>query len=71
MIDCSQKALGGGRRELVEEAKELLIETAKDLKGSTRRVFMARTVHALGDGGQRLAERELGWNRGTIEPRSA
>jgi hypothetical protein len=52
--------------ELVEEAKEVLIETAKDLKGSTRRVFMARTVHALGEGGQRLAERELGWNRGTI-----
>jgi DDE family transposase len=52
--------------ELVEEIKELLIETAKELKGSTRRVFMARTVHALGEGGQRLAERELGWNRGTI-----
>jgi hypothetical protein len=52
--------------ELVEEAKALLIETVKDLKGSTRRVFMARTVHALGEGGQRLAERELGWNRGTI-----
>jgi hypothetical protein len=29
-------------------------------------VFMARTVRALGEGGQRLAERELGWNRGTI-----
>jgi len=27
---------------------------------------MARTVRALGEGGQRLAERELGWNRGTI-----
>jgi hypothetical protein len=27
---------------------------------------MARTVQALGEGGQRLAERELGWNRGTI-----
>jgi hypothetical protein len=27
---------------------------------------MARTVVALGKGGQRLAERELGWNRKTI-----
>jgi Rhodopirellula transposase DDE domain len=52
--------------ELVAEVKELLIETAKDLKGSARRLFMARTVRALGEGGQRLAERELGWNRGTI-----
>jgi Rhodopirellula transposase DDE domain len=51
---------------LVEEAKELLIETAKALKGSKRRLFLARTVRALGEGGQRLAERELGWNRGTI-----
>ncbi len=52
--------------ELVEEVKELLVETAKSLKGSARRLFMARTVHALGEGGQRLAERELNWNRGTI-----
>ena len=51
--------------ELREEVKELLIEMAKDLKGSVRRLFMARTVRALGEGGQRLAERELGWNRGT------
>ena len=36
------------------------------LKGSARRLFMARTVHKLGDGGQRLAQRELGWNRATI-----
>jgi hypothetical protein len=52
--------------ELVEEVKELLRETAKELKGSARRLFMARTVRALGEGGQRLAERELGWNRGTL-----
>jgi hypothetical protein len=52
--------------ELVEEAKELLVETTKALKGSARRLFMARTVRALGEGGQRLAEKELGWNRGTI-----
>src|SRR5438445_7482463 len=52
--------------ELIEDVKELLIKTANVLKGSERRLFMARTVRALGEGGQRLAERELGWNRGTI-----
>ncbi len=52
--------------ELTEEVKELLIETAKALQGSARRLFLARTVRALGEGGQRRAEEELGWNRGTI-----
>lgn len=42
--------------ELVEELKEVLVETAKELKGSICRLFMARTVRALGEGGQRLAE---------------
>jgi hypothetical protein len=51
--------------ELTSEVKALLLNTAKDLKGSALRMFMARTVQALGEGGQRLAERELGWNRGT------
>lgn len=52
--------------ELAEEMKELLRETEKVLKGSVRRLFMARTVRALGEGVQRLAERELRWNRETI-----
>jgi hypothetical protein len=52
--------------ELTEAVKELLVQTAKTLKGSARRLFLARTVQVLGEGGQRLAERELGWNRGTI-----
>ena len=52
--------------EFTEVGKGLLVKTAKDLKGSVRRAFMARTVQTLGAGGQRLAERELGWNRGTI-----
>jgi hypothetical protein len=52
--------------ELTEEVKALVLKTAKDLKGSARRMFMARTVEALGEGGQRLTERELGWNRGTV-----
>src|SRR6266568_4360538 len=67
MVYCAKKRfLGGTRMELTEEVKALLLNTAKELKGSARRVFMARTVRALGPGGQRLAERELGWNRGTI-----
>lgn len=51
---------------LTEVWKELFIETAKELKGSGRRLFMARTAESLGPGGQRQAERELGWNRKTI-----
>lgn len=49
--------------ELTESLKELFIQTGKTLKGSQRRLFMARTVQELGEGGQRLAERELGWSR--------
>ncbi len=52
--------------ELVEDVKELLIQTAKALKGSEKRLFMARTVRTLRQGGQSLAERELGWNRATM-----
>jgi hypothetical protein len=67
MVYSSKKRiLGGTRVELTEEVKVLVLNTAKDLKGSARRMFMARTVQALGEGGQSLAERELGWNRGTM-----
>jgi hypothetical protein len=52
--------------ELTDELKDLLIDTAKQLKGSARRLFLARTVKALGPGGASRAERELGWNRKTI-----
>jgi Rhodopirellula transposase DDE domain len=52
--------------ELTDELKSLLIETTKQLKGSARRLFQARTVKALGPGGASLAERELGWNRKTV-----
>ena len=52
--------------ELTDSFKVLLIDTANALKGSARRLFMARTVKELGAGGQRRAERELGWSRGTI-----
>ena len=52
--------------ELTAELKALFIETAQKLKGHERRIFMAKVVRLLGPGGQREAERELGWNRGTI-----
>jgi hypothetical protein len=44
----------------------VLIDTAKELKGPRRRLFMAKTVRAMGRGGQRWAEEHLGWARGTI-----
>jgi hypothetical protein len=52
--------------ELTESLKGLLKVTAQQLRGSARRLFMARTVRELGIGGQSVAERELGWNRETI-----
>jgi hypothetical protein len=52
--------------ELTDSLKTLFIATAKALKGSQRRLFLARTVKELGPGGQRRAERDLGWNRQTI-----
>jgi len=51
---------------LDEATKQVYHETAQSLKGSERRLFMARVVNALGMGGQRQTERELGWNRRTI-----
>jgi hypothetical protein len=52
--------------ELTDSLKTLLIETAKSLKGSARRVFMARTVNELGPGGQQRAAHELRWGRMTL-----
>ena len=52
--------------DLSDSLKSLFIETAQTLKGHARRRFMAQTVKQLGPGGQRRAERELGWNRETI-----
>jgi len=52
--------------ELTDSLKTLFLKTAQSLQGSARRLFMARTVKELGSGGQRCAERELGWSRVTI-----
>lgn len=51
---------------LSEAEKSVYVETARLLKSGERRMFMARVVRSFGPGGQRMAERELGWNRGTI-----
>jgi hypothetical protein len=56
----------GLRGYLTNGIKSLLKSAAAKLKGSKRRRFLAETVRELGPGGQSLAERELGWNRGTI-----
>lgn len=52
--------------DLSEDTKRYLVATATSLTGADRRLFMARTVRWLGPGGQRRAERMLGWNRVTI-----
>ena len=44
----------------------VLIDAAKALKGSQKRAFMAKTVAAMGRGGQRWAQVNLGWCRETI-----
>ncbi len=44
----------------------VLIDAAKALKGSQRRLFMAKTVQAMGRGGQRWALEHLGWCRDTV-----
>jgi len=54
-------------REITKAEKELYKETAKILKGTERRVFMARVVKTLGHGGQYYVEREFQWNHETIK----
>ncbi len=53
--------------ELTPAKKTMLQRGAQALSGHARRLFMAATVMIFfGKGGQRKAERELGWDRGTI-----
>jgi len=53
--------------DLTNEMKIFLNDTRSELKGCERRKFMAKVVRLLGKGGQRRAERELGWDRKTIK----
>src|SRR5215471_16772864 len=66
MLYSKHSVAGGIPMELTDSIKTMLIATAKTLKGSARRLFMARTVKELGPGGQQRAARELGWGRMTI-----
>lgn len=52
--------------QISEAEKELYMETAKELKGHARRLYMARVVKVLGPGGAWVASQELGWDRNTI-----
>jgi hypothetical protein len=52
--------------EFTDSLKTLFMDTARSLKGSARRLFMARTMKELGPGGPRRAERQLGWSRVTL-----
>lgn len=52
--------------QVSEAEKELYIETAKQLQGQARRLYMARVVKVLGPGGAWTASREFGWDRNTI-----
>lgn len=52
--------------ELTAAEKELHQATAQELKGSAKRLYMARVAKTLGRGGPSLLQRELGWSRDTI-----
>ncbi len=52
--------------QITPELKVALNEAKDKLNSSDRRQFMAQIVESLGPGGQRRAQRELGWNRNTI-----
>lgn len=58
--------MDGAPLVLTDSLKVLLKDTATRLKGTERRQFMAQVVESLGRGGSVQAERELGWNRGTV-----
>jgi hypothetical protein len=51
---------------LSPDLKALLQETVQRLKGSERRMFMAKTARLFGPRGHRRAAREFGWNRTTL-----
>jgi len=53
--------------KITEAEEELYKETARILKGTERRVFMARVVEILGYGGQYYVEKEFHWNHETIK----
>jgi len=67
MVDQNNKLKLIDSKALSPEMKSFLNETRSQLKGCERRKFMARVVQLMGKGGQLRAERELGWDRKTIQ----
>jgi hypothetical protein len=53
-------------QEWTAQFRTFLNKTRNLLKGSERRLFMARVIFNLGYGGSLRSERELGWDRTTI-----
>jgi len=49
------------------ESDELLILAAKQLRGSTRRIFIANVCDTLCEGSARKTEHRFGWGRATVE----
>lgn len=62
------KTIGGigNINKITPELKKTLKETRETLKGSERRMFMAKIVRLMGRGGQRRVESEFGWHREAI-----
>lgn len=52
---------------ITDKEKDWLKETAKNLKGSNRRIFMAQVAEKFGYGGISFAARNLHWCRATIQ----
>ncbi len=52
---------------LTDEMKAYILSTANALHGAAKRRFMALTLKQLGPRSQRLAARELGWGRPTLQ----
>lgn len=52
--------------DLTQDVRDVIKAAATRLKGASLRRFMADVVRKLGRGGQRQAQRELGWDRGTV-----
>jgi len=49
------------------ESDELLLLAAKQLRGSTRRIFLAQVCDTLCEGSPRKTEQRFGWGRETVE----
>jgi hypothetical protein len=67
MVDSQKLSDIVENHQLTPEMRTFLNDTRSKFKGSEQRKFMANVVLLMGKGGQRRAERELGWDRKTIQ----